>query len=58
MPRNTTHVPTSDVQSAVSRAAANALRIVGLSVNGSIHHDHGSERKSMEGFYSPASSIG
>ena len=45
MPRSTTHVPTSDVQSAVRSTAHNVVRMNSLSVNGVTHHDHGSVRK-------------
>ena len=42
MPRSTTHVPTSDVQAAVSSTAHSALTIAWLPRNGSTHHPHGS----------------
>ena len=41
IPRSTTHVPTSDVHTAVSSTAHSALRIASMSTNGSTHHAQG-----------------
>ena len=47
IPRNTTHVPTSDVVMTVRMPARSASRMNWLSANGAIHHPHGSVRNSI-----------